>query len=98
LRARPAVTSAEFIQVFGYGGAGSLALNDLAARRPQTAQGARDLEHFQGEACPGLDPGWIPVRARKDAKNKFSARHHVTSAEFVPVIVEPRRGAPGLSA
>src|ERR1700675_3171116 len=56
LRARPGATSAEFIQVFGYGGAGSLAVSDLAARRPQTAQGVRDLVRFQTKACPGLDP------------------------------------------
>jgi hypothetical protein len=63
------VTSAEFIQVFGYGGAGSLALSDLAARRPQTAQGVRDVVRFQVKTCPGLDPGWMPVRAGKDVKN-----------------------------
>jgi hypothetical protein len=23
------------------------------------------LEHFPAKACPGLDPGWEPVRCRK---------------------------------
>src|SRR5882724_8321448 len=28
------------------------------------------LERFQAKACPGLDPGWIPVRVKKTRQNK----------------------------
>jgi hypothetical protein len=27
-------------------------------------------EHFPAKACPGLDPGWEPVRRRKCDKTK----------------------------
>jgi hypothetical protein len=29
-----------------------------------------DLERFRAKACPGLDPGWIPVRVKKTRQNK----------------------------
>jgi hypothetical protein len=35
---------------------------------------------------------------KEKAQTKFNARHRVTSAEFIQVFAEPRRGAPGLSA
>jgi dodecin len=28
------------------------------------------LERFRAKACPGLDPGWIPVRVKKTRQNK----------------------------
>src|ERR1700733_7356044 len=28
------------------------------------------LERFRAKACPGLDPGWIPVRVKKTHQNK----------------------------
>jgi hypothetical protein len=28
------------------------------------------LKRFQAKACPGLDPGWIPVRVKKTRQNK----------------------------
>jgi hypothetical protein len=98
LRARPGATSAEFIQVFGYGGAASLALSDLAARRPQTAQDVRDLERFRAKPAPGLPRTGFRFAQGRASKTKFSARHDVTSAEFIQVFVEPRRDAPGLNA
>jgi hypothetical protein len=30
----------------------------------------RRPERFQAKACPGLDPGWIPVRVKKTRQNK----------------------------
>ena len=30
----------------------------------------RSLERFQAKACPGLDPGWIPVRVKKTRQIK----------------------------
>src|ERR1700685_3556148 len=32
--------------------------------------GALMLERFRAKACPGLDPGWIPVRVKKTRQNK----------------------------
>src|SRR3984957_21155476 len=29
------------------------------------------LERFRAKACPGLDPGWIPVRVKKTRQNKY---------------------------
>jgi hypothetical protein len=29
-----------------------------------------DPERFQAKACPGLDPGWTPVRVKKTLQNK----------------------------
>jgi hypothetical protein len=29
----------------------------------------RPLERFRAKACPGLDPGWIPVRVKKTRQN-----------------------------
>jgi hypothetical protein len=31
------------------------------------------IKAFSSEACPGLDPGWIPVRAKKTRQNKVQA-------------------------
>jgi hypothetical protein len=31
---------------------------------------AHGLERFRAKACPGLDPGWIPVRVKKTRQNK----------------------------
>jgi hypothetical protein len=28
------------------------------------------LERFRAKACPGLDPGWTPVRVKKTRQNK----------------------------
>src|SRR5438552_19000275 len=33
----------------------------------------RRPERFQAKACPGLDPGWIPVRVKKTRQNKARA-------------------------
>ena len=33
-------------------------------------QDLRGVERFQAKACPGLDPGWIPVRVKKTRQNK----------------------------
>src|SRR6202034_1990720 len=29
------------------------------------------LKRFRAKACPGLDPGWIPVRVKKTRQNKY---------------------------
>ena len=29
-----------------------------------------DLVRFRAKACPGLDPGWVPVRVKKTRQNK----------------------------
>jgi uncharacterized metal-binding protein len=37
----------------------------------KTASGAAaELERFRAKVCPGLDPGWIPVRVKKKRQNK----------------------------
>src|SRR5215204_6356445 len=33
-------------------------------------RGCGRLERFQAKACPGLDPGWAPVRVKKTRQNK----------------------------
>jgi hypothetical protein len=46
------------------------------------------LERFQAKACPGLDPGWMPVRVKKtrqkDESNPrpMAARSAVTMTEM----------------
>ena len=30
----------------------------------------KNLERFQAKACPGLDPGWTPVRVKKTRQIK----------------------------
>jgi hypothetical protein len=30
----------------------------------------RRLKRFRAKACPGLDPGWIPVGVKKTRQNK----------------------------
>src|SRR6202021_1034639 len=34
------------------------------------ARKSGQLERFGAKACPGLDPGWIPVRVKKTRQNK----------------------------
>jgi len=41
---------------------------DGAARAAGIA--ASTLERFPAKACPGLDPGWIPVRVKKTRQDK----------------------------
>src|SRR3984885_13300715 len=36
----------------------------------QRTLSGRRLERFRAKACPGLDPGWIPVRVKKTRQNK----------------------------
>src|SRR5207237_9284259 len=40
---------------------------------PEPRRGNR-LERFRAKACPGLDPGWVPVRVKKTRQNKKLAR------------------------
>src|SRR6202021_4332926 len=35
------------------------------------ARKSGQLERFRAKACPGLDPGWIPVRVKKTRQNKY---------------------------
>src|SRR5947207_14760611 len=42
-----------------------LALLDLAGHRLGVGHGASLLGVFKAKACPGLDPGWVPVRVMK---------------------------------
>ena len=57
---------------------GSLLANYADAMGPVTTpthqaplqQLTRSLERFQPKACPGLDPGWIPVRVKKTRQIK----------------------------
>jgi hypothetical protein len=37
---------------------------------PATARDALFSERFRAKACPGLDPGWMPVRVKKTRQNK----------------------------
>src|SRR5215471_17018774 len=41
-------------------------------------------KRFRAKACPGLDPGWAPVRVKKTRQNK-------TSRASVPIQSEPKR-------
>ena len=36
------------------------------------------LERFQAKACPGLDPGWRPVRVKKTRQNQESRAFSVS--------------------
>jgi hypothetical protein len=47
-------------------------IDRAAADGPARAAGiaASTLERCPAKACPGLDPGWIPVRAKKTRQNK----------------------------
>src|ERR1700733_12077947 len=35
------------------------------------ARKSGQLERFRAKACPGLDPGWIPVGVKKTRQNKY---------------------------
>jgi hypothetical protein len=37
--------------------------------RDISAKHENALERFRAKACPGLDPGWIPVRVKKTRQN-----------------------------
>ena len=41
-----------------------------AAADPVVLVATRELWRFRAKACPGLDPGWIPVRVKKTRQNK----------------------------
>src|SRR5947208_1195776 len=43
-------------------------------------------EHFPPKACPGLDPGWAPVRRRKCDKRIESRAH----PRFVPSEIDSK--------
>jgi len=42
----------------------------------------RSLERFRAKACPGLDPGWIPVRVKKRLKIKDESDKAFRGATF----------------
>ena len=42
----------------------------LARGGGRAAGGVDRTIAFSSEACPGLDPGWIPVRVKKTRQNK----------------------------
>src|ERR1700735_954430 len=41
----------------------------IGRRKPRQADD-QAVERFRAKACPGLDPGWIPVRVKKTRQNK----------------------------
>ena len=41
-----------------------------ALRSPVRNRVLNGLERFRAKACPGLDPGWIPIRVKKTRQNK----------------------------
>src|SRR5260221_13781413 len=50
------------------------------------------LERFQAKACPGLDPGWIPVRVKKTSQNKkIEPRSDSIGTEKALGLVFPRK-------
>ena len=55
---------------------------DRARARPVADR--RCLKHFPGEAWPGLDPGWMPVRLKKMRPLSLIAAMSETSAPFAP--------------
>src|SRR5216684_1193430 len=48
-------------------------------------------ERFQAKACPGLDPGWKPVRVKKTRQIK-KLEPRFDSIETEEALAAPRRG------
>src|SRR6266403_1421371 len=55
-----------------------------------SATWSRQPERFRAKACPGLDPGWRPVRVKKTRQNKESE-----ADKLMRSIVQPGPPAPG---
>jgi hypothetical protein len=53
--------------------------------RPAACRHQNRLERFQAKACPGLDPGWKPVRVKK-------TRHQESRAPFDSIETEKALG------
>jgi hypothetical protein len=54
------------------------------------------LERFPAKACPGLDPGWIPVRVKKTRQNKklslrFDSIETEKALDSAAMVHEPKK-------
>jgi hypothetical protein len=60
----------------------------------------REAKRFRAKACPGLDPGWIPVRVKKTRQRKLGGKWR--ESNFRPAkgtaVTAPRRHQPSLRA
>jgi quinol monooxygenase YgiN len=63
-----------------------------------SAVARRRLERFRAKACPGLDPGWKPVRIKKTRQiRNLEPRFDSIEAEKAPVSCDRTMGVPHMT-